>query len=240
MTRSGRRGPGLALATLAALTFTFNATFYPAAVLAGHTMPNGTGGDCWRAGTPLWCRLSWSSAPAHQVRVHLVDEFSSGQYSWALSYAQIACNNWHNYRLPNGTEPDIQCHWSSVSNDTYVHLTENEALPSGIYGLTFNCNSSATCSGSSFQTMNVWYSYSQFAFANWVSDYVLYDKRTFVFAHEMGHTLGLWHHSGTLMASGSWPSPVPTGPKATDYGTLPPCSGTYTSYGVRCVFDITN
>jgi hypothetical protein len=213
-------------------------------VNAGHTMPKDVGGDCWRAGTPLWCRLSWATAPYHQVRLLFVDHFSSSGYSSFLTYVQNACDVWHNYKLPASNQPDILCHWATIGSDTYVHWYENSSLPTGVFGLTYNCNNAdpPVCSASAGQSMNVWYSYVQFDVDNMNTSFGLdHTKRKFVMAHETGHTLGLYHHSDVLMhAGGTWPNPIPTGPTGTDYGQLPPCTGTYSSYGVRCVFNITN
>lgn len=64
-------------------------------------------------------------------------------------------------------------------------------------------------------------------------------KQTWAFAHEMGHGLGLKHHSNTSMLMNPVAVSV-TGPTQSDYGSLPPCSGGATLYGVRCIYDLTH
>lgn len=62
-------------------------------------------------------------------------------------------------------------------------------------------------------------------------------QKTSTFAHETGHALGLYHHDGAYLMN----TTVTTinGPTSTDYGRNPPCSGAYSTYGVRCVFNLT-
>jgi hypothetical protein len=168
----------------------------------------------------------------------MIDQFSAATPAW-LPLAQTACNNWHNFSLPAADQPDIWCHWSALPNDTYDYMKWSPtALPLGIYALTFNCDSSSFCSSSLSTSMWVWYSEIRMERANLA---MLTDaQRTFIFAHEMGHTLGLAHHSNALMNTGGFPSSLPQGPTSVDYGQLPPCSGAYSTFGVRCVFNITN
>jgi hypothetical protein len=86
----------------------------------------------------------------------------------------------------------------------------------------------------------VWYSYIELDIPQWNLKGLNATKRKYIVAHEMGHTLGLLHHDGTLMQSPGFPSPIPIGPTSTDYGAKPPCSGTYSTNGVRCVFNFPN
>lgn len=98
---------------------------------AGHTLPANTGGDCWRAGTPVWCRASWASAPYNQVRLRFIDQFSGQEPGW-LDNAEVACNSWHNY-IGSGSYADIQCHWTAVAYDSYVYWKwADPPLPSGV------------------------------------------------------------------------------------------------------------
>lgn len=204
---------------------------FGSSVRAGHTMPLNTGGDCWRVGTPLWCRASWYSAPDHIVFLRVIDQIG-GNLSSPIA---TACNNWHNFSAPPAGQSDIACHTSSFPNDTWDYI-KNVGQMSGIFALTWNCNTSSVCSASSAQSMNVWYSEVR-ADAAQIGG-LNAAQRLYVFAHELGHTLGLAHHSGLLMTPGAIPNPPPGGPTTLDYGALPPCWGSYSGWGVRCIFNL--
>ena len=203
---------------------------------AGHTLPSPTGGDCWRAGTPFWCRTSWITT--YDVRLRLINQFTDerpGYYDNAVA----ACNNWHNFSLPPAGQPDIWCNWSAVYNDTLVYLVKaNPPLPGAFYALAYNCDGSGFCSSSSGITMNVWYSVVHLNYTK--MDAALEATKTMVFANEIGHTLGLYHHSANVLMEPNLAVPWSFGPTTTDYGQLPPCSGAASTYGVRCVFNLTN
>lgn len=198
---------------------------FSATALAGHTI---AGGDCWKAGTPLWCRVSWSTSfPV--ARITLYNQFSHVRPSW-LSQAETACNNWHNYTPSADPAADIQCQWQALPMDSAVYL---KTASSGPLGVTWNCPSSGPCSNQAI-AMDVLYSEIYFNISAMDSQGTT--GRTWAFAHEMGHALGLHHHSGVLM------NPTVNsykGPTATDYGVKPPCSGAAGTGGVRCVFKIT-
>jgi len=227
----GRRLPrGAAIALVAMLALMASV----GVARAGHTLPDPGGGDCWRPGTPLWCRTTWITT--HDIRLRLVNQFTNERPGWYAN-ASAACDAWHNYRLPPAGQPDIWCHWGAVYNDTLVYeVWANPPLPSGVLARTYNCNTSGVCTALSTQSLNVWYSVIHMNMS--AIDTLSSDQRTFMFAHEMGHTLGLWHHANVLMNAAVLSSPL--GPTATDYGQLPPCSGAATTYGVRCVFNIPN
>jgi matrixin len=200
---------------------------------AGHTIQSG---DCWRGGTPLLCRTTWTSS-THIVNLNLVDWFSAGQPGW-LTNAESACNNWHNYVL--ASDNDIWCHWDPYGASS-VYLSNstngNHGLAQGILGITWNCPVTGPCV-STATAMNIWISSLFFNQSSGNMNSLTSTQRTSVFAHEMGHALGLFHHSNTsYLMNPSIVSSPPTGPTSGDYGTLPACSGASSTYGVRCVYD---
>ncbi len=56
------------------------------------------------------------------------------------------------------------------------------------------------------------------------------------FAHEFGHVLGLAHFPTTDALMYASLDGVPSGPVAVDYGTSSTCSGSSSSYTVRCIY----
>ncbi len=200
-------------------------------VSAGHTYPNPTGGDCWRIGTPLWCRTSF--ATTHDMRIRTIDQIGGG---FTVNINE-ACNNWHNYSPSTSGTGDIWCHPSAVYGDSYVYFklgTDVEILswPIGALALTINCTTGGSCSGSSTQSQNTWY--SEIKIAAGAVGPLNETQETWVFAHEMGHALGLWHHGGSDLMNPTVNNF--TGPNSTDYGLLPACSGAASTYGVRCIY----
>ncbi|HCF99718.1 MAG TPA: hypothetical protein DEV93_04150 [Chloroflexi bacterium] len=72
-----------------------------------------------------------------------------------------------------------------------------------------------------------------------IHDNIGYGVSEPILAHELGHSLGLDHHTGTnaaVMEEGT----TLTGPTDVDIGVLPPCSGYSYQNGVRCIFEWPN
>jgi hypothetical protein len=198
--------------------------------LAGHTL---AGGDCWQAGTPLLCRTTWNNT-YRQVDLSLFDQFSQVRPAWETN-AETACNNWHNYSPAS----DILCHWTPVgASRIYLKTGTNGThdLSSSIYAVTWNCNINHVCLDTN-TAQNIWYTEIYFNTSGSL-DGVSSAVRTKVFAHELGHALGLYHHEtvGYLMRQGPYTT---SGPSAGDYGQLPACSGGATTWGVRCIYHFT-
>src|SRR5450759_1305831 len=59
---------------------------------AADTPTLGPNGDCWKSGTPYWCRTHWSGVST-SVTFQAIDQFSSQRPAW-LSLAQTAVGNW--------------------------------------------------------------------------------------------------------------------------------------------------
>lgn len=148
---------------------------------------------------------------------------------------QYACNGWHNF-VGSRSKGDIYCHWEqqygSYRTNVYIKLSE---LGTGKLGLTWNCNVNYYCSADKSQSMDVWYSEIWYDVSN--VDILSQNQRRFLFGHELGHTLGLWHHTGDYLMNASVRS-SPTLPTFTDYGRYPPCSDASSLYGPTCVFNL--
>ncbi len=100
-------------------------------------------------------------------------------------------------------------------------------------GITYICPvGGGACIPAAATAINILYAdlyFNDDVFLNWGTP-----LRTHVFAHEIGHSLGLAHHSGPVLmratASASY-----LGPTATDIGPTPPCSGG--GKGIRCIYN---
>ncbi|MEO8207580.1 MAG: hypothetical protein ABI598_01000 [Chloroflexota bacterium] len=101
-------------------------------VLAGHTI---AGGDCWKAGTPLWCRRVWVQGAF--LHVKLIDQFSDLRPAWR-SLADDSRSRW-----TGAPAPQILS-WNAQANDTWIFLSDvaqgEHGTGPGIGGVTWNCN----------------------------------------------------------------------------------------------------
>jgi hypothetical protein len=190
--------------------------------LAGDTI--GPGGDCWRAGTPVNCRVGWQGTNSFFV-VSLVDEMNNATYH---SLADTARNNWSNASGPQ------QFQWvASPIHPTWVRLRVNV----GYYcacATTNNFNSSGTDISDSGGFIN--YSLIQIspAYANPADANLGINA----FGHELGHTLGLAHHPNEMRGL-MWPYNNSTylAPTEFDIGLNPPCGLSISYLGVRCIYN---
>jgi hypothetical protein len=192
---------------------------------AGHTIESGS---CWEGGShPYLCRNTW--VEGQLLKVRLIDEFSSVRPAW-YSSAETARSNW---TLAAG--PQVLS-WSPQTNDTWVYLNWGEtgnpaALTSTVAGTTFNCPvGGGTCLNTN-TAMNIWYSdlfFNDDLFDGWGSA-----LRTNVFAHEIGHALGLFHHAADVLMKSTVDADH-LGPTSTDIGPSDPCNG---GRGIRCIYN---
>jgi hypothetical protein len=213
----------------------------PPTVLAGHAIQNG---NCWQAAAPLLCKTTYDcvrvvpytnlNCPTQQLRVRLVDSFSDGQPAWYPSMfdAKVA---WDNFSGPQSMSEIDR------TDDTYVYLydsvTGQNGLVSGMFGLTYNCNSSNFCT-SSASAMDIYYSKIYFNRDKMNSAFIGNDDRQNVFAHEIGHTFGLFHHSDTHALMYPFQQESIGGPVFPyEWGSSPVC-GSASTFGIRCIYDI--
>lgn len=211
------------LANLAALSLLLSTVLPASSAKAGHTI---VGGDCWKAGTPLICRNTW--VDNQFLRVRLIDEMNNADLH---GQADVARANWTAAAGPQILSFGVQ------ANDTWIYLKRNDGMVVQS-GVTFNCNANLVpvCSNQAREMMIVW---SEIFVPLGNKDHLR--TSTTIFAHEIGHGLGLFHHGNAcvpLMSTGviavGCANP-PKGPQATDIGGLPAC-GAGVQPGIRCIY----
>lgn len=214
----------------------------PRPALAGHSLANG---NCWQDARPLLCKTTYDcntvppylnlNCPSQSLKVRLVDHFSATQPNWwqAMNNAQ---DNWDAFSGPQSLSE------SDRSDDTYVHFYDSKTGSNGLtadaFGLTYNCNPSSVCFATN-TAMDIYFSRIYLNRDKMNSLFIGTDDRTNVFAHEFGHTLGLFHHSST---SAALMYPIQQediqGPQFPyELGNTPVCGSTGT-FGIRCIYDI--
>lgn len=215
----------------------------PDTTLAGHAIQNG---NCWQDAAPLLCKTMYDcvpvapyvnlDCPTQELRVRLLDYFSDGGQSAWRAGMLTAKTNWDNFAGPQSLSE------SDRADDTYAYLydsvTGNNGLTSGMFGLTYNCNSSGWCTPTA-TAMDIYFSKVFFNKDKMNSLFIGDDDRANVFAHEIGHTFGLFHHNSTSAALmyGLQQDDVQGPQYPYEWGSTPVCGGTST-FGIRCIYDI--
>lgn len=177
--------------------------------------------DCWRSGTPYICRDGWAGANTYFV-VHLID---NGLDAAQRSATNSAASSWSAAAGPQSFS------WTTGGTSAWLSLdstlaygtmtTENDradgtfiAFNGGQGSIALSKIKSSTANSSHPALVGMW-------------------------AHELGHTLGLGHHSNENTAV-MWPTNDRNNQAPTDFdiGPTPACSGLTASYlGVRCIYD---
>ena len=186
--------------------------------LAGHTFGSG---DCWRIGTPYTCRNNWAG-PNTLLRLRLVDLLGDATIT---AKAEIARYNWS---VASG--PQLFS-WSASSGDSLVYLYRDYSVP--LYnGLTANYDQwGYVCGynpcGIQFTDIKVHPSILSSPYRTAAS----------LFAHEMGHSLGLSEHNEDAAAIMKQNYNSYEGPQAIDRGPIPACSTSNNYLGVKCIYN---
>lgn len=218
------RGRAQGVAAVVAAVF---AVLTMTAVFAADT-PTIAGGDCWRAGTPLWCRNNWVTRNTY-VDFRAIDHFTDQRPGWfgAASDAVSAWNSAPGPQLYTFSERPNQT-WNFFE-DSY---TGYNGLRTGEWALTYNCREDWYCSPSAVPMMVRW---SSIYFNKQYLDGASYTTLRRAFAHESGHAMGLAHNVGSSAAL-MYPNTSSTvvTPTFEDIGRYPGCSGG--GAGVNCVY----
>ena len=125
---------------------------------------------------------------------------------------------------------------SSPETWTYLYWssTGNWGLGATTLGITWICDTGGFCTSAPTSGMNI-FKANVFMNANTLTPASAF-ARQWTAAHEMGHAMGVFHHSSTSYLMNPSVGAV-NGPAAGDIGAKPPCSGGSTAYGVRCIYN---
>jgi hypothetical protein len=190
-------------------------------VLAGHTFG---GGDCWRGYTPLDCRWNWTAANTIEW-MRIIDQMNNSQLT---SKDQTAYSNWNS---ANG--PQVFSTFSHT-NDSWDYMKIDNSIQAP-NGYTWNCVPGAcpTAMPADFDWSEVYVTASDLNCGRCNNGAIAIS----IFAHELGHTLGLDHHYASTQVAVMQQATTLQGPTGVDIGPLPPCSGDQSNLGVRCIYD---
>lgn len=217
MFRMHRLAPRLLALFIGIITLA-TAMLGPQRVYAGHTIANG---DCWRGG-PVMCRGNWTP-PYSGVDIGVYDGTGNPALASALDRAMTAWNasigpQWFQWNYPT--------YWVYAQADPYAPVGYGYTYNDDIYGNYMGLNPGV-----------IGYSYVFQAAAS--APYP--DIAAHSWAHELGHTLGLYEHNDppgdlALMAQGTYAAQGI--PRDIDIGPWPPCSSPDARYrGIRCIYN---
>jgi hypothetical protein len=230
----------MVLALVAANIFVLSSILSEGAA-ASHSFNNG---DCWRAGTPTLCQAGYLTGqlyywnvttywkPGSAIRSLAEPGFNNGRSVWT---AATGPQYFYPSGTPRGTLYMVEwpylnpaCH-PQCTQGSWGALTLNWKWNGSSYSMCYQSNGGACTIAFSEIYVN----------ANWCSGSMTTTKYQYVFAHELGHVLGLNDHpSGSMLMNQTWsgcsPSTSATSPTSTEIGTSPPCSGTP---GIRCIYN---
>jgi hypothetical protein len=195
-------------------------------VEAGHSKQ---GSHCAIPQPWTMCRSNWGWY--EYMRIRVIDNFSwaNPACGWLADSARY---NWH-----TASGPQLVT-WYGQENDRWMYLnyawTGQQGLTWDYLGMHWGCDTSGWCTNTGV-AMVIWWSDIYINGERLPYDWYP-DHTAWVFAHEIGHGLGLAHHDSYTLMNANYPGPI-WGPTSTEAGNLPPCSGSTSSFGVRCVFE---
>jgi hypothetical protein len=207
---------------------------------AGHSIANG---DCWQIGTPFTCRTNWQGINT-PLYIRIDDQVSAVQPHMAAP-VNAAIASWN---TANGPQQVSKSPISSPETWTYLYssITGQWGLTANMPAVTWICNLSGFCTNTNTAMgifkANVFFN-SQLTTAThclpgqspcpaWHS---LFLNQLDV-AHEIGHSLGLFHHGNSFYLMYAFEQLNVNGPMPGDIGASPPCTGGISAFGVRCIY----
>jgi hypothetical protein len=199
---------------------------------AGHTTRKGT---CYGQGYggAMWCRTAYQWNLTMPVR--LVDQFTWAKPHW-YGPANSARANWS---AANGPQKGAVS-WTTYPNATWIYINVYDTPLNAHFAYNYNCDASYYCPANNDKVTWVDYSIIDGDPENMDDPSLTYGGETHIWAHEVGHSLGLAHHGiscGVMMNNGCYPNSSPPYPTSTDLGSRF-CSGTSgTAWGIRCIYD---
>jgi hypothetical protein len=192
---------------------------------AGHTLGyvatiyggSARGGDCSGMTGNVVCRNPWYG-PDTGTYVRLIDFTGVGGIG---TWVNDAASNWNNAPGPQWFSRDF--------GDSYTYLYGTTMGGAGA-GYTYNYDI--------YGNYYYWNGYIGYTYS-YVNIYSSPTQAVYAWAHELGHSLGLFEHNDpdgltALMRQGSYAAGP--GPTPIDLGPLPTCNTSINLLGVRCIF----
>lgn len=165
----------------------------------------------------MQCRTNWAGA-GQLLYLRVINE-QLGAELWAN--AKTAYQNWN---VPQGAQSFRDY---ARPNDSYIYMKIDNII-SAPNGYTLNCISSCGVASGNILWSEV---YVPAANANYSTS-----LQVAIFAHELGHTLGLHHHDSSvaLMWGGGTTLQGPN--VSVDIDDNAGCSGSTSALGVSCIY----
>jgi hypothetical protein len=126
--------------------------------------------------------------------------------------------------------------WNWQSGSTYIYLVVEQTAG---WAYNYNCALDNYCPRDNSLVDHVWYSRIRSDPENLGG--ILGEGRVHVYSHEIGHSLGLFHHGTScevlMTNNGCHPDDSVDWPTATDLGNAGCPGSSGEDWGIRCVYD---